>query len=166
MTADPTLDLQFHRDVSISAAQIWEGWTNPVTLMKWFCPRPWRVVDCEIDLRPGGIFRTVMQSPEGKNMPESVGSFLVVEPQRRLVWTNAMGPDFRPKPKPEDENLGFFFVVDLRLAALPDGGTSYTAIVRHQDEAGKQRHAAMGFEQGWGIALDQLVELMGLAKPA
>ena len=166
MTPDPTLDLQFHREVSISAAQIWEGWTNPVTLMKWFCPRPWKVIDCEIDLRPGGIFRTVMQSPEGKNMPESVGSFLAVEPQRRLVWTNAMGPDFRPKPKPEDENLGFFFVVDLRLEALPKGGTSYTAIVMHQDEAGKQRHAAMGFEQGWGIALDQLVELMESGKTA
>jgi uncharacterized protein YndB with AHSA1/START domain len=49
----PLLDLQFHREVSISPAQIWEGWTNPEALMKWFCPRPWKVIECDIDLRPG-----------------------------------------------------------------------------------------------------------------
>lgn len=159
MPLDPRFDLQFHRDISLSPAQVWDGWTHPETLVKWFCPRPWKVVDCEIDLRPGGIFRTVMQSPEGENMPDDPGCFLAVEPHQRLVWTNALGPGFRPKPKPENENLGFFFVVDLRFDALPNGGTNYTAIVMHQDEKGRQAHAAMGFEQGWGIALDQLVEL-------
>ena len=79
---------------------------------------------------------------------------------QRLVWTNALGPDFRPKPQPKDANLEFFFVVDLRLAPLPNGGTSYTATVMHQDEASRQAHEDMGFQQGWGIALDQLVELM------
>lgn len=160
MDFDPTLDLQYHREVSLSAARIWEGWTNPTTLMKWFCPRPWKVVECEIDLRPGGIFRTVMQSPEGKNMPDNLGTFLTIEPQQRLVWTNALGPGFRPKPQPKDENLGFFFVVDLRLVPLANGGTSYTANVMHQDATSRQAHEDMGFQQGWGMALDQLVELM------
>lgn len=163
MIFNPVLDLQFQREVSISPAHIWDGWTNPTTLMKWFCPRPWKVVECEIDLQPGGLFRTVMQSPEGEKMPDNIGVFLVTEPEQRLVWTNALGPGFRPKPQPEDEHLGFFFVVDLRLVALPDGGTRYTAHVMHQDEASRQAHAAMGFEQGWGIALDQLVEL---SKPS
>ena len=36
-------------------------------------------------------------------------------------------------------------------------GTKYTAICMHKDEADKQKHAEMGFEQGWGAALDQLV---------
>lgn len=165
MLAVPSLDLQFQRDVPLSAADIWDGWTNPDTLMKWFCPRPWKVVECEIDLQPGGVFRTLMQSPEGQNMPANTGTFLAIEPQRRLVWTNALGPGFRPQPKPEDEHLGFFFVVDLRLAPLVGGGTRYTAVVMHQDEQGKQAHAAMGFEQGWGRALDQLVELKAPGKP-
>ena len=121
MTFDPDLDLQFHREVSISPAQIWEGWTNPEILMKWFCPRPWKVVECDIDLRPGGIFRTVMQSPEGKKMPGNPGTFLAIDPGRRLVWTNALGPDFRPNPQPGKDNPGFFFVVDLRLEPLPNG---------------------------------------------
>ena len=159
MIFNPLLDLQFHRDVSLSPAQIWAGLTNPAILMKWFCPRPWKVVECEIDLKPGGTFRTVMQSPEGERMPDNNWCFLAVEPQQRLVWTNELGPGFRPKPQPKDENLGFFFVVDLRLSPLINGGTSYTANVMHQSEATKQAHDDMGFQYGWGAALDQLVEL-------
>ena len=160
MAINPELDLEIQRDVPVSPEALWKGWTDPATLVKWFCPRPWKVVECDIDLKPGGLFRTVMQSPEGENQPEGVGTYLAVEPNRRLVWTNALGPDFRLKPQPEDEQLGFFFVVDLRLERLPDGGTSYTARVMHQNETARQAHEAMGFQQGWGIALDQLIELM------
>jgi uncharacterized protein YndB with AHSA1/START domain len=39
-------------------------------------------------------------------------------------------------------------------------GTRYTATVIHADEGGCKRHAAMGFEQGWGAALDQLVAMV------
>ena len=45
------------------------AWTTPEHLKKWFTPAPWTTVDCEIDLRPGGIFRTVMRSPEGQEFP-------------------------------------------------------------------------------------------------
>jgi uncharacterized protein YndB with AHSA1/START domain len=101
-----------------------------------------------------------MQSPEGQRMTDSPGTFLTIEPQQRLVWTNALGPGFRPKTHPSEGNLEFFFVVNLSLAPLPNGGTSYTATVMHQDEASRDAHEGMGFQQGWGVALDQLVKLM------
>lgn len=162
MKFNPRFDLQFDRNVPISVTDVWDGWTNPETLMKWFCPRPWKVVECEIDLQPGGIFRNVMQSPEGKNMPDNIGTYLIVENQKRLVWTNALGPGFRPKSQVNDSQLGFHFVVDLRLNILPNGGAKYSAHVMHTDEASRKAHEDMGFEQGWGIALDQLVELKQL----
>ena len=160
MVLDPLLDLRFQRDVTLSPAQIWEGLTDPSILMKWFCPKPWKVVECNIDLQPGGIFRTVMQSPEGKRMPDNTWCYLAIEPEKRLVWTNELGPGFKPKPDPKNENLGFFFVVDLRLSPLEGGGSSYTANVMHQSEANKRAHEDMGFQHGWGASLDQLVELM------
>ena len=52
------------------------------------------------------------------------------------------------------------FVAELRFEARASN-TLYRACVRHADAQSRERHAAMGFEQGWGIALDQLVELMG-----
>jgi uncharacterized protein YndB with AHSA1/START domain len=34
MDPEPRLALQFHRDVALSPAQVWGGWTNPDTLVK------------------------------------------------------------------------------------------------------------------------------------
>lgn len=160
MDFDPTLDLELQRDIDVPVAAVWRAWTEPERLMPWFCPRPWRVIECEIDLRPGGRFRTVMQSPEGQNLPVNDGCYLRVEPERQLTWTNALGPGFRPLPPPDPKHLGFVFVADLRFEPLPNGGTRYRARVMHADTAARDTHAGMGFDQGWNIALDQLVEVV------
>ena len=155
-TLNPALDLELTVDVPLTPEQLFDGWTQPETLKKWFCPRPWQVVECHIDLRPGGLFSNVMQSPQGEKMPENRGCYLLVERPSRLVWTGMLGPDFRPNPIPQ---LGFGFVCDLRFTALATGGARFHAIVRHADSEGKTRHESMGFDQGWRIALSQLVEL-------
>jgi uncharacterized protein YndB with AHSA1/START domain len=41
-----------------------------------------------------------------------------------------------------------------------DQGTRYQATVIHADEAGCKKHADMGFERGWGAALEQLVAMV------
>ena len=150
------LTLRLVREVPISPRQCFEGWTDPQRLVRWFCPRPWRVVACRIDPRPGGAFCTTMQSPEGQTQPEGIGCFLDVQAPHRLVWTNLLGPDFQPQAI---THPGFGLVCELQFDPLPEGGTRYEARVHHVDAAGRDAHAAMGFEQGWAIALSQLVEM-------
>lgn len=150
------LDLTFERVVDVPIELVWKAWTTPEHLKPWFCPLPWKTIDCEIDLRPGGLFRTVMQSPEGDKFPGD-GCYLEVIENEKLTWTNALLPGFRPAPQPKAEETGaFFFTATIQLAAH-GAGTRYTATVRHGDEAGCKKHAEMGFETGWGTALEQLV---------
>lgn len=59
-------DLVLELTVSISAEQLWQGWTDATMLKKWFTPAPWITTEAEIDPRPGGIFRTVMNGPDGE----------------------------------------------------------------------------------------------------
>lgn len=150
---DPELDLSFEREVDVTPEQVWAAWTQPEHVRKWFTPRPWTTTDCEIDLRPGGMFRTVMRSPEGESFPH-VGCYLEVVPNERLVWTSALLPGYRPAP---DEDLPFTAIISLRATAR---GTRYTAAAIHRDVVGRQKHEAMGFREGWGKALDQLVAFM------
>jgi uncharacterized protein YndB with AHSA1/START domain len=45
-------------------------------------------------------------------------------------------------------------------------GTKYTAIAKHKNIEDRKKHLEMGFEKGWSIALDQLVEHMKSIKGA
>ena len=148
---DPKLDLYFERIVDIAPEQVWAAWTQPKHLLNWFTPAPWKTTACEVDLRPGGIFSSVMEGPAGERN-DNLGTFLEVVPNRRLVWTTALGPGFRPTGNPF---LTAFVVMEPHAQ-----GTRYMVCARHHDEAGRKAHEAMGFEAGWGKALDQLVAYM------
>ena len=158
---NPQLDLTFTRTIDVPKELVWRAWTEPELLMPWFCPLPWKTIDCEIDLRPGGIFRTTMQSPEGMTFP-NIGCYLEICHEKRLVWTNALLPGFRPVSLAQDgnEEHGHFLFTAMIELTDTDAGTSYTATVIHADEAGCKKHQAMGFEQGWGAALEQLVAMI------
>jgi uncharacterized protein YndB with AHSA1/START domain len=95
------------------------------------------------------MFRSVMRSPEGQEFP-NVGCYLEVVPNERLIWTDALLPGYRPAPEP-------FMTAVLTLE--PSGkGTRYVATAIHRDEAGRKKHEEMGFQEGWGTVVDQLVE--------
>ena len=105
------------------------------------------------DLRPGGTFRTVMRSPEGEDHP-NVGCYLEIVPHRKLVWTDALEAGFRPSRRPA--HLGFRFTASILLESH-GAGTRYTAVVMHSDAESRNKHEAMGFAEGWGTVLTQLV---------
>ena len=161
---NPKLDLLFERVIDIAPELVWRAWTEPKHIVKWFTPKPWQTPECEIDLRPGGRFYTVMQSPEGERFP-GTSCYLEIVPNRKLVWTSAMEPGYRPvKPKANSGSCtDFLFTAVIMLEPVDTAtgpGTKYTALVIHADEEGRKQHEAMGFEEGWAAALAQLVELM------
>lgn len=155
---DPRLDLVLERTVDVPRELVWKAWTEPEHLKKWFTPAPWLTTECEIDLRPGGIFRTVMRSPEGEEY-SGIGCYLEVIENEKLVWTNALEPGYRPtRQSPDVSDADLVFTAVILLEPHPTG-TKYTAIAIHRDEATREKHEQMGFHEGWGAALDQLVAL-------
>jgi len=147
---DPERDLVLERVVDVPPELVWKAWTEPEHLVRWFTPKPWETVACEIDLRPGGVFSTTMRSPEGEVMPADPGCYLEVVENRRLVFTDALGPGYRPKAEA--------FMTATVMMEPAGAGTRYTAIAQHADPDARRKHEEMGFADGWATALDQLVE--------
>lgn len=148
---DPKLDLVLERVVDVPPEMVWEAWTDAEQLKQWFTPAPWKTVECEIDLRAGGRFYTVMESPEGERFSGD-GCYLEVVPARRLVFTDALLPGYRPADNP-------FMTAIVEIT--PEGsGTRYRAVAMHNSEANREKHEEMGFVEGWGKALDQMVAMI------
>lgn len=152
MTAtEPKNVLTLDRTLDAPAAKLWRCWTEPDLLEQWFCPKPWYITGARIDLRPGGEFFTVINGPDGERF-ENLGVFLAVEPEHRLVTTDA----FRPGWIPGDTA---FMTAHVTFEDAGAGRTRYLAQAMHWNEENLKQHEQMGFHEGWGKAADQLEDL-------
>ena len=138
------LDLELVRDVPVSPQAVFEAWTDPVSIKQWFAPRPYSITLCEIDLRPGGGFRTIMNDPDGEQMMDGTSCYLEVTPNERLVWTTALAADYRP----QTSDLPFTAI--LELVDNGRGGCTYRAIAVHQDPGRRQAARRDGLPRGLG----------------
>jgi uncharacterized protein YndB with AHSA1/START domain len=152
------LDLTLSRVIDAPPELVWRAWTDPEHLKKWWAPKPVELTVCDIDLRPGGRFRTVMRDPEGNEYPGD-GAFLDVVECERIVFTDAVTEGYRPTPES-------FMTAIITLEPQTNGGTRYTAMVLHKDEADRAKHEEMGFFNGWKTCLDQLAALAESFKEA
>lgn len=153
---NPKLDLVISRVINAPKDLVWLAWTDPQHLMKWWAPVPYSTPECEIDLRAGGIFRTVMQAPDG-TLNAGTGIFLEVVEGHKIIFTDALEPGYRLAQDP--------FMTVIITFEEANGQTTYTATVMHKDEETCRQHEEMGFYSGWGTCIEQLAALAeGLKK--
>lgn len=140
-------ELILTRDIDVTPEQLYKTWLT--RLPEWWAPKPIETASHEIDARPGGVLRSVMRAPDGQEFPTS-GVFLELVENRRIVFTDAYGAGWEP-------STGIFFTAVVTFEPLEGGRTRYTARALHWREEDCKKHAEMGFLEGWGQVLDQLV---------
>jgi uncharacterized protein YndB with AHSA1/START domain len=76
------------------ARTVFEAWTQPELLKRWWAPRSMgmSLLSCEADARVGGSYRFVFGQDASKAMA-FFGRYLEVQPHSRLVWTNEESDD-------------------------------------------------------------------------
>jgi uncharacterized protein YndB with AHSA1/START domain len=150
-TIDPTLDIVLERFIDAPKHLVWEALTRPEHVKEWYMPKPWGAVSkCEMDVRPGGIFRIDIATGNGQAIP-NVGCFLEVIPLERLVWTSMLFPGYRPAVF---DDIPITAIVTMEAVGT---GTRYVFTALHRDEADCEKDKASGWQEGTEIALDQFV---------
>jgi uncharacterized protein YndB with AHSA1/START domain len=152
LTLDPTLDFAIERFIDAPVRLVWDALTKPEHLAQWYMPRAWgRVARCELDARPGGVFRIDIATADGQEVP-NLGCVLDVVPMQRLVWTSMLFPGYRPA-----------IFDDIPITAImtmksEGSGTRYVFTALHRNEVDLENNRTSGFYEGTLIAVDQFVE--------
>lgn len=83
------------RTVNGPAHLVFEAWTKPELVMRWWAPASFGItfISCEIDARTGGTYRFVFGHPDFDQPMAFHGHYTEVSPPHRLVWTNEEEPD-------------------------------------------------------------------------
>ena len=72
---------------------LFEAWTKPELLKRWWAPKSTGVslLSCEADVRVGGRYR--LEFAHGDSQAAFFGTYKEVTPHSRLVWTNEESDD-------------------------------------------------------------------------
>ena len=74
---------------------VWDAWTDPEQVAKWWGPRGFTLTTHSKDLRPGGSWVYTMHGPDGTDYPNDT-KYLEVEPQAKLVYDHGGYADRPP----------------------------------------------------------------------
>ncbi len=144
-------DLTVSRIIKAPRPAVWKAWKDPAHFVKWWAPAPVVTISNKHELYAGGGFNTTMTLEDGTVMEGGEGCFLEVIENVRIVFTDALQGGWRP-------NEESFFSAIITLEEHPEG-TLYTATALHKNEKDRQKHADMGFLDGWGTAIEQLAKI-------
>jgi uncharacterized protein YndB with AHSA1/START domain len=77
------------------AQLVFEAWTKPDLLMRWWAPKSFGItfLSCEADVRTGGSYRFVFGHPASDQPMAFFGRYIEVTPPTRIVWTNEEGEE-------------------------------------------------------------------------
>jgi uncharacterized protein YndB with AHSA1/START domain len=149
---DPELDLTVSRIIKAPPPAVWKAWTDPASFQQWWVPAPEICRVEEMDLRPGGSFRTEISQDGLTFVPHITGCFVAVDELERIVFTDALVAGWRPAE-------ASFVSSVITMKDHPDG-TEYTATALHRNVTDRNPHEQRGFHDGWGTVIRQLAELV------
>src|SRR5450432_2628162 len=125
---------------------VFEAFTKPELLKRWFGPRGWSLEVCEVDFRVGGGFRFVLRGPDGKQMG------------MRGVYRELAPPDRSVHMESFDDYPGESQVT--AVFAERDGKTTLTATVLYQSMEIRDAVLKSGMEHGAAESYDRLADLL------
>jgi uncharacterized protein YndB with AHSA1/START domain len=155
VTTPSEREILMTREFNAPRALVFEAWTNPEHVAKWFAPRPFTLPVCEIDLRPGGRYHYVMRGPDGADYPMG-GNFIEIDPPGKLVYTDR----FEIEGMPAREST-----ITLTFEER-DGRTLMTMHTVYESAEDRDAVLAMQMVEGMTQTLDQLAELLETLQQA
>lgn len=131
-------------------SMVFDAFSKPELLKRWFGPRGWTLVVCEVDLKVGGTFRFVLRGPDGKEMGMR-GVYIEIEPPARSVHMESF-----------DDYPG---ESQVTAVMVEEGGkTTLTATVLYPSREVRDAVINSGMEHGAAESYDKLAELLASPK--
>ena len=152
--AETDRELIITRSFDAPARLLFEAWSKPEHLKKWFGPVGYPVTMCEMDFRKGGLWRAAMTGPTGKQQTPFGGEYLEIVPNRRIVFSNGF-------ELPGAEKM----IVTVTFDEM-EGRTLLTIHTLFASLAQKATHVGAGMAEGLASGLEQLTDVVAALKDA
>ena len=143
-------DLVITRIFDAPRELVFQAWTDPERLRRWWGPKGFTNPVCEVDVQPGGAIRIHMRGPDGTVYPMTGVYHEIVEPERLVFTSAALDQNGDP----------LFEVLNVITFAEHGGKTKLTMRATVATATAAAAPYLAGMEQGWSMSLDRLADEM------
>jgi uncharacterized protein YndB with AHSA1/START domain len=126
---------------------VYQAWTTPELIKRWWSGDRGEVISAEVDLRVGGAWRYVMVASGGFEVAFH-GEFREIVANERIVSTEV----YEGMPDAE--------AIDTLTLTESDGRTTLTLLVQHDTQQSRDAHINSGMEAGMQEAMDHLSSIV------
>lgn len=134
--------------------RIWQLWSDPRQLERWWGPEPYPATVVDHELRPGGHVSYYMTGPEG-DQHKGYWRVLEVEPPTRLAFRDGFADaDGAPNDDLPTSRA------EVTIERQDDGRTRMTISSVYDSTADLEQVLAMGMEEGIRTAVGQIDALL------
>lgn len=152
-TDEADLSLTLVAEFDATPDRVWQVWSDPRQLERWWGPPGYPATFTQHDFVPGGQSRYHMTGPDGET-PRGWWRIDSLEPPTRIEFANGLaGADGEPVPDLEPMP-GVVTFEDL------DGRTRMTAVTRFVDVQQMEMMLGMGMREGMALAVGQIDGLL------
>jgi len=134
--------------------RVWTLWSDPRLLERWWGPPTWPATFTRHELQPGGRSTYVMTGPDG-DRAHGWWRFVSADPPHRLEFEDGFA-DQEGEPDPSMPVM----VMRVSLEERTGGGTLMTVVVAFTSDADMEQVLAMGMEEGFTAAMNQVDGLL------
>lgn len=144
-------EIVMERDFTASRQLLFQVFTQPEHLKRWWAPPPYTLPVCTIDLRPSGIWHYCMHSPEGQDQ-WARAVYREIAPPEKLVYTTTFANEHA------NPTLGMPEHLTTVLFRQEGGKTRVTTLVQFSSAEALKVAIDIGMPQGMTITWAYLVE--------
>jgi uncharacterized protein YndB with AHSA1/START domain len=162
MAKDEQAEITITREFDTTREKLWDAFTKPEQIEKWFGPEGFTTRVPEFDLRVGGKAGYVMTGPDGAEYPFH-GFFREVSTHERVVATDEWGEGVQEAMKTTDLPQGM-----ITTEIFEDLGdrSKLTIKIAHPTAEERKKHEDMGVVAGWQSSFDRLDRYIAEQKAA
>ena len=147
------------RDFPAARELVWQAWTSPEALARWWCPQGFEMCIASFELRPGGLFHYALTSLHGSKL-WGLFAYQEIVPAERLHFTASFSNEQRGTVRHPFSPEWPVEILSTVLLQTVEGGTRLTFRgVPHHATAAEHLAFARGYpgmSKGWNRTLDQL----------
>ncbi|PKD18892.1 ATPase [Salegentibacter salinarum] len=145
--------IHIKREFDANLKQVWQAWTDPELLDKWWAPKPYHIETKSLNFEEGGRWLYAMVSPTNEK-DWCKADYKKIAHLKSISWLDAFcdeeGNDTYGKPNSSWTNI----------FSEENGTTTVDITLQHESKADLEMVIQMGFKEGFSMALENLDKVL------